>query len=706
MTIHLHHLTSCTPAPLSQYLKAVGVLRLISEQADPDVRGWWQDEHFCLLTKLDRAALIRFFLEDYAPSPVFNPWGARSGYYPGSSESAARKALLKIELSKLSRLEPFRNAIATIRTVVLDRSKPESDEATGDMLNKLRLNLRGAGGEWLDTVRVLVGGNYRAPAILGTGGNEGSGSYCSAFMAAVAACIIDRSMDASLDLFTDTNDRPIPKDTWKGSFGQFAPNGDGSAWDFLLAIEGAIIFRSTVTRTTSGMGRFLASPFYFAPRAAGTGSSSVFDEVVVNKGRVGPGRGEQWFPLWSIPVSADEIKSLIAEGRCSLGRTQSAQSLEAARAIGHLGIARGIDSFGRFGYLQRNNLSTHFAIPLARIIVRGGRHVRLIDDLGAWIDRVHMATRRKHAPARLVSAERELANATYALLTHDGAPLRLQALLRAALSIEEIQVYGGAVQAGPIPPLSPEWLIAADDGTAEWRLAVALGSAAAEYDRRRRPIDSVRHHWLPLRRGARRFYEQEKRLVRDPRVVMSGREPITDCIAVVERRMIEAAQRGNRRLSLVSAGGCGAQPSDLKQLIAGEVDLARVVSLARALMAVRWDQVNRVSRTVSWRSDEAWPDEPWMALRLSHLALPLSSERSIPGDEAIIRRLSAGDGISAVDLATRRLSARGLRPPFRATIVDHGTARLWGAALAFPIDQATARAMARRFESVNHQENR
>ena len=52
MTIHLHTLKGCSPAPLANYLKALGILRLVGEQADKQARGWWEGEYFCLLTKV------------------------------------------------------------------------------------------------------------------------------------------------------------------------------------------------------------------------------------------------------------------------------------------------------------------------------------------------------------------------------------------------------------------------------------------------------------------------------------------------------------------------------------------------------------------------------------------------------------------------------------------------------------------------------
>jgi CRISPR-associated protein Csx17 len=54
MTIHLHRLYGCAPTPLAHYLKAIGILRIVAQQKDAEVRGFWRDQHFCLLTLLDQ----------------------------------------------------------------------------------------------------------------------------------------------------------------------------------------------------------------------------------------------------------------------------------------------------------------------------------------------------------------------------------------------------------------------------------------------------------------------------------------------------------------------------------------------------------------------------------------------------------------------------------------------------------------------------
>ncbi|MHB8555707.1 MAG: hypothetical protein ACYDCB_08660, partial [Candidatus Dormibacteria bacterium] len=53
-------LTGCHPEPLGSYLKALGVLRLVGEQKDPDARGRWQGDIFTLSSSLHDTDLVAF----------------------------------------------------------------------------------------------------------------------------------------------------------------------------------------------------------------------------------------------------------------------------------------------------------------------------------------------------------------------------------------------------------------------------------------------------------------------------------------------------------------------------------------------------------------------------------------------------------------------------------------------------------------------
>ncbi|NLF23221.1 MAG: type I-U CRISPR-associated protein Csx17, partial [Lentisphaerae bacterium] len=201
MSLHIHHLTGCAPAPLAHYLKALGILRLVAEQKDPSARLWWQDEHAVLATTLDKENLQRFFLKEYAPSPVLGPWAARSGFFSGSSERSAREALLSLEQCSDSRFSVIVNCIDACRKV-LNRhgiSEKAADETKTDLLFWCRNELPRDMTPWFDACFVLESYLEKTekrrsfPAIFGSGGNEGSGSYVSNFAQAIDRALVKHS---------------------------------------------------------------------------------------------------------------------------------------------------------------------------------------------------------------------------------------------------------------------------------------------------------------------------------------------------------------------------------------------------------------------------------------------------------------------------------------------------------------------------------
>lgn len=80
--VHVHELTGLKPDALATYLAGLGVLRLVAEQRrDAEVRAFWRDEHFVLLTTLDWGEIEKFFVSDYTPTPILAPWNMESGFF-------------------------------------------------------------------------------------------------------------------------------------------------------------------------------------------------------------------------------------------------------------------------------------------------------------------------------------------------------------------------------------------------------------------------------------------------------------------------------------------------------------------------------------------------------------------------------------------------------------------------------------------------
>jgi CRISPR-associated protein Csx17 len=709
----VHDLDGCAPTPLAHYLKALGILRLVAEQADPQARGWWEVDQFRLATQLDRKELETFFLTRYEPTPIFNPWGARSGFYSRSSEKSARSVLTAIEKTSDPRFSSYKLTVETVRHVIGDAVggvKPKDDDIERLIL-ALRNTVRGKSYMWIDSVAAVVKAESEKgiafPALFGTGGSEGSGSYTSAYMAAIEQCLLLHKWDHAISgaMF---GDNAVPGCDWDQSMGQFMPSGAATPWDLLFAFEGACVVRSAVTSrgTTANNPRWVSSPFFVAPTSHGYVSGAELDEYALNKGKRMPGRGEQWFPLWNQPMLCDEMSQMFVEGRAVTKRSTANDGWSMVRAVSSLGVRRGIREFVRFGYQQRNNLATHFAVPLGRFRVpdRNSPRLSCLDDLDAWLPRLRHWARDNNAPSRLKLAERRLADALFAVVQHPDEPNRWQSVLLALAEVEAVQVTGSGYRTGPVPKLRPEWVEAANDDTAEFRLALSFALQARAFSRDTgMPLDPIRRHWLPLDQDkpwkfATTGTGSQTRLQTGSDAVIQGRRGIDDAVAMVGRRMIEGAQRGERRLPLQAATRAAAHPTDLGALIAGAVDMDRTLALGRALMAL--DRVLWPQQFISLSRPQhtEWPDDAWFAIRLAMLPWPLPDGRRIGVDPAILRRLESGDAATAVELALRRLRAAGIHPTVRVASISPETARLWAAALAFPISQHTATAFVRRLD--------
>ncbi len=110
--MYRHILQGCRPRPLASYLKAIGILRILAEQKDPQAKGCWDGETFVLTTELDSSAVEIFFCDDYAPTPIVAPWNGGSGFYLGDST----EGIEAIANSQLKRLKGYREVITQIRS--------------------------------------------------------------------------------------------------------------------------------------------------------------------------------------------------------------------------------------------------------------------------------------------------------------------------------------------------------------------------------------------------------------------------------------------------------------------------------------------------------------------------------------------------------------------------------------------------------------
>jgi len=751
--IHVHHLDGCAPTPLAHYLKALGILRLVAEQVDPEVRGWWDGDRFCLGTKLTCEELEMFFLRDYQPTPLVSPWSKGSGFFsendPGLSKiqesngcrfaafrsgiSASRERLEKISIAdktvrdikkeakipRMSAVEKKRIKTSEDYKSRLREAEKEFKQLKADLITTLRPSWRGQHREWMDAAMVLGDdGTPKYPALLGTGGNDGRFDFTNNFMKRLGE-VFDLDSDEGKHRSAAAAwvrgilwDVPIPRNVPDQPVGQYLPGMAGGAnnangpdadslvnpLDFILMLEGTIVFRSSASRRFESLESSRpAAPFVVNACGAAYPSASAEDEGA---------RGEQWMPLWSRPSTYGELRRLLAEGRAQISSKAVREPLDLARAVKRLGVARGIRAFQRYGYIERNGQS-NLAVPLGRFDVANqvSENLACIDDLDSWLRRLRREARDKNAPVRLRQVEKRLVDALFAVTADSHSPGRWQELLSQLAAAEVIMRQGTGHEAQPVPPLRPEWVVASNDEMPEFRLALAFalqGGVSENYG----IVDPIRRHWLPLDQdNPRCFATSGTGLRMQSDVVMHSRRGLDNAIALVQRRLVEASQHEGRHLPLNAARQTDASIADLTALLTGAVDLDRTLSLARALMALdgkawaTWAQTHIMERRPHG-SD--WPDDAWLAIRLCTLPWPLRTssgfELDIGADPALIRRLAAGDVATAFVIASRRLRAAGVHCTIRSGAAPPDTARLWAAALAFPVAKTTAKCFLHRLD--------
>jgi CRISPR-associated protein Csx17 len=689
-----HVLSGCAPVPLAGYLKAIGIMRLLADQADRDIRGAWRDERFILHAALDNNQLLRFFIEHYRPTPVIAPWNSGSGFWP-KDNSEGLEALLA---SDDPRLADYRAAILMCRDLVRHAGIAEApkDQRKAAFVTALRGKLSDKACQWLDGALALTNDGLRYPPILGTGGNDGRLDFSNNFMQRIAALA---GMDAarSTDLLRATLFATPCFGLEQGAVGQFSPGTAGGAnsttgfesdarvnpWDFVLTIEGALSFAAAATRRHA-QDRFAALSFPFTTRMVGAGSgvTSLSDES--------DARHEFWAPLWSRPCGYGELQSLLSEGRAVLNGGPVRDGLDFARAVSQLGVSRGISGFARHAFLMRAG-KAYFATPLGRTQVReqGNQAASLIAELDArnWLARARNIFHDRKAPASLTQLGRHLDEALF-YLASAGSPDAVQQVLIALGRIARQTGRQPKLRAmlAPPPRLSAGWAAAARDSSGEFTLALALASLdAVASDGSSMPF---RCHLVPIEVSGSRDQWADTTLAK-AQAVWTGRDLTRDMAAILERRLLETQNRNFvdslKNAELPLRGRCTTPLAGVMEfLAAGELDDDRIAALAAGLA---W---TKPSPATSGAAISSAP-MPFAYAAIKPLFKPggigpnAGSMRLID-PRGLIRLLMAGHAMRAVAEAQRLARGAGLSAAFARSGPSgfHRPQRL-AAALLFPI---------------------
>ncbi len=674
--MHEQLLAGCRAEPLGSYLKALGVLALVGDQADPHARGSWRGGTFVLHTRLSPDDLERFFIEEYRPTPAVSPWNGDSGF-TGDKKPKAAGNLRLIEVSTLDRLADYREAIAIARRTLAEAEAAGYDKAAIVQLCRNRLPDRCVA--WLDATVVLTATREVFPPLLGSGGNDGRIEFSNSFMGRLGEVLGLRSGRGAPTLSDSARWLEcalfgIATGLVEDSVGQFDPGGAGGAnssplgsagslvnpWDWVFLIEGSMLFASAAARRLDlkSDGR-AAVPFTVATSATGFGSSAE-DE---------PSRGEIWAPVWDRPACAAEVAHLIGEGRAEWKGRQARTGLDLARAASSLGVDRGIGRFVRHGLFVRNGRMTA-AVPIGRLPVEARPAVGVTAQLDAWLERVR---RGKDPSAGVRAALRRVEAGLFAVATGRGVE-PVQRLLAGVADLEESLAHSprfrSAAGIRPVAGLdAAAWVPFLDDRSAEFRVAAALAS-------QRDPDGAgLRDLIEPVERTARGVGWAEAAAP----VGGLGRAPLVQVLAAclaVRTLQAETGRRRDRTGSEMSHPGVqAAYPfrlpapvAEVAAFVSGLLDEKHLERLLRALLLLDWRGPVAIPRDAEasgeWLADPAWT-----------LLAPFFHGRPLPraGTELTLLpgaswapRLARGQVASVVRDAYRRLRIARLEPAVSA----------------------------------------
>jgi CRISPR-associated protein Csx17 len=658
-------LEGCTPEPLSRYLTALGVLRVVAEQADSDARGRWADDRFTLTTALTEDVLVEFFLNRYQPTPIVAPWNRGSGFRRDQNLTA-EKVLTVVAESTDARLAPYRQAIDATWALVDSAAWATLDKRA--QVQACRNRLPDDAIQWLDATIVLTENDTEFARLLGgAGGVLGRMDLSDNFR--------QRVLDA-LGLARTRKRRGDDRRAWlehalfgrgrprlvDGSIGQFDPGGATTGlvnpWTFVLLVEGALLFASGVARRAGSDGAGVATmPFTVRSTTAGVDSSAAGE----------PAKGEIWAPLWSRATGIAELRRLMSEGRIRLGRRNAVDGLDAARAVASLGVDRGVSAFARHALVERHGQG-NIAVPAGRLRVRSRPEVPVLTSLDPWLIRVRSVG---DLPAETSAALRAVQQAEYELAAR-GGPDRLFGVLAAVASLEAAISRSTKLRTDERRPLRPiaglrarDWLPHLDtENSPELRVAAALASLRTPSG------DGLRGLLHPV------AVEQGRVGWTDEPAPVSGlgRRRLADVLAQAhavravrqtqERRAADQVDVGQVATAAGPPYSSGARVSvpDVADFVTGALDISLLERCLTALLLLEWDGSERLPR----REGDVQPPMPWRLLAPFFHSGPLRRNR----DSSVELTLTPG-----VDWA-RRLAAGQLEPVVANAVHRLRTVRL------------------------------
>ncbi len=512
--------------------------------------------------------------------------------------------------------------------------------------------------------------------LLGTGGNDGNLDFSRNYMAIASQLLLGEDEGSQRLLRATLVNTPVDGlDSW--AIGQFDPGRAGgynmgedvetkkfkiNPWEYLFVFEGALLLAASATkRSTSDGWKEASLPFTVDFSPVGFSSDSQQDD----------GQSETWLPTWSNPATLGEVAFLFAEGRSSLGRRQARNGIDFCRALGQLGVDRGLSSFTRYAFVVRRGKS-YVALPAGEVDVAYRPELALLDELDPILQRMDGFIRRygDHVPAALSTARRRIEEELFQTSRRPSAlafTRLVRALGRFEMRLARMNHGAEGFLSRPLAGLSPEWVRQCLPACPEATLAASLSSIRGTGG-----VGPIRSNTSGV--DPRRPWEWG-----DSQQCWTGSSLPERMISVLSRRILEMGRLDARNLPLDAMLKVSSR--QVSPFIYGLVDETAIEELLFGFTLVRWDSGMRTSPP---GEDEPRPiSRSWALLKL--MMTPRIHDSPVGAEGRVLRLAAAGRVSEACDLAAARLRHVAELPVLSlAWECDCDPVRL-AAALLFPV---------------------
>ncbi|MGB3293410.1 MAG: type I-U CRISPR-associated protein Csx17 [Phormidesmis sp.] len=495
---HTWQAIGCGLEPIADYLKALGLLRVL-----PHSKGWWQNGEFWIEGDRPPDEVIDYLTEQASVTPLFNPWNGDSGFWTeGRAKEAIRRLASVKESDRTKRYVKARDKGLAIVAASGLKKQPSKGNAKNRLIQACQSRITDSDWQaWYKTVVQLVEVTRnnktiveaKGSRLLGTQGNLGGGNdlganYLDAWSRLIdletgnplngakqywQASIFGQSLPKSLDnspLLAQY--APVTDYTLDSKAYPYQKSGGGSTAaanpaDVVLLTEGLLTFSSIAKRPLDSSDSSVAFYSLAVNLAAGIAQTSV-------SGELRAGVEEFWLPIWNQPKSFEGLRSdLLTELRGPLPKQTALDTFDFVELLSNKAAERKIPQWSRYAFFPRKG-QTNFAISLG-IFTPGGY------NLGAELDSYRRSLCRfgysDISPGQIGALARQLEAQLFALASGHGQVLQTLALLgdielyltRSPASQEKIQ---------SLPQLDSDWIVRAlsERETPTVRLALSLAS--------------------------------------------------------------------------------------------------------------------------------------------------------------------------------------------------------------------------------------